>query len=76
MLRDAKTREERDATLKGIRLSMKSKSPLGKVALKDRKAFLSKYSAEDQFKARLLERDWLRDYEKAIRIAIGKSWRK
>jgi len=76
VLRDAKTREERDATLKGIRLSMKSKSPLGKVALKDRKAFLSKYSAEDQFKARLLERDWLRDYEKAIRIAIGKSWRK
>lgn len=74
VLKDVEPREMSN-TLKGIKLSMKSKSPLGAVAERDIPALLQPYSPEDRRAAMKLQRDWLRDYERAISKAMAKARR-
>lgn len=75
VLEDAKNGRERAEIVRGIRQSMASQSPLGPVAERDLGRFLSQFPPEDRAEARRLQREWVRDYERAIRKAIRMSRR-
>jgi len=74
IMEDVKTVEDKKALIKGIKTSMRSKSPLGKVSKKDQEDFLSKFSGEDQLKGLALQKKWLANYDKAIEDAAVRTW--
>lgn len=69
VLKDAKNDDDRASILSGMKGSMRSRSPLGRVAQKDRDKFLSKFSPQDRAEAIRVQDEWIADYEKAIRLA-------
>ena len=73
LISDAKTTEEKKNLIKGMRLSAKAKSPLGRIAKKDLRNFLSKFGSKDRTEALALQRRWLSDYNRAIGLAFQKS---
>ena len=66
ILRDA---DDRAAAIRSIRSSKTSRSPLGKVAQKDRSKFLKDYSLESKREAMAVQNKYLRNYERALRLA-------
>ena len=67
---------ERKKLLKAIRGSANARSPLGKVAERDRGEFLRPFTQEQRSEARRLQRNWMQRYESAINKAMKKAgWR-
>ena len=52
---------------------MKNRSPLGKIAEKDRTEFLSQFSREERVEAMKVQAKYLGMYNKALAMAIGKT---
>lgn len=71
VFRDAADDGERVKILRGVRGSMKSKSPLGKVSEARREQFLSKFTPEQRAEAQRAQQKWLSNYSKAIE----KAWK-
>jgi len=69
LYKQANTDEDKKALEKGIKLSMKNHSPLGKVAEKNREVFLSRFEQADRNEANVLQKQWTEAYEKAASLA-------
>ena len=63
---DAKNAKEFKKLVDGARQSMGSKAPLGPVKQSDLNKFLSQFTPEDRREAMRFQRQWIRDYERAI----------
>ncbi len=66
ILRDA---DDRKATIKSIRSSKTSRSPIGRVAQKDRAKFFKDYSVKSHKEALAVQAKYLQMYEKALLMA-------
>jgi len=74
LMEKAETPEERREIMRGLKLSMKAKSPLGPVAKADRREFLSQFSEKERMEARALQNAWEHDYRRAMTAAAKKAW--
>lgn len=54
---------------KSIRSSMRNYSPLGRISQKDVPVFLKQFSPEERERIQKLQKEWITDYENAIKIA-------
>lgn len=70
VLSTADNPRERGKRLDGIRSSMRSRSPLGPIPGESMREFFDGLSDQQVGEAHKLDRDWLRDYEQAIRKAV------
>lgn len=71
----AKDLRDLDALETAARASMRANAPLGRLNEKDRRSFLSLLSPDDRRAANRLRRDWINDYERAIRKARARARR-
>jgi len=62
------TFEERKKLWSGLKQSRARRSPLGPVALKNRREFFSSFSQRDKDEAEKLQKAWLADYNRAIKL--------
>jgi hypothetical protein len=74
VMKNAETDDDKRNIIKGIKLSMKAKSPLGSVAEKDQSEFLSKYSPNEKKEAISYNQKWIKRYEEAMIKAEKQAW--
>lgn len=67
----ADSKKNRKDTLAAIKQSKASRSPLGKVAIKDRSKFLNQYSPDRRNKANAIQNQYNRNYDTALMMAQG-----
>lgn len=69
LLSTAADREERASIERGLKTARRQRSPLGPVAVRDRRAFLQRFPTDERAAARRLQREWENDWDRAVRLA-------
>lgn len=66
--------KDRADKIKGIRQSMRSRSPLGPVKANDRLEFMAQFTATERFEAEFLNFRWMQRFEEAILLGQFNGW--